>query len=53
MTLYDIGSELDLGCVKSLLGRPAAYAPVLTNAPTPIEPRYLDELGLRLLPRKA
>jgi aspartyl-tRNA synthetase len=25
----------------------------LTNAPTPIEPRYLDELGLRLLPRKA
>jgi aspartyl-tRNA synthetase len=24
----------------------------LTNAPTPIEPRYLDELGLRLLPRK-
>ena len=25
----------------------------LTNAPTPIEPRYLDELGLRVLPRKA
>ncbi len=25
----------------------------LTNAPTEIEPRYLDELGLRLLPRKA
>jgi len=25
----------------------------LTNAPTPIEGRYLDELGLRLLPRKA
>jgi aspartyl-tRNA synthetase len=24
----------------------------LTNAPTEIEPRYLDELGLRLLPRK-
>jgi aspartyl-tRNA synthetase len=25
----------------------------LTSAPTPIDPRYLDELGLRLLPRKA
>ena len=25
----------------------------LTNAPTPIDPDYLDELGLRLLPRKA
>jgi aspartyl-tRNA synthetase len=25
----------------------------LTEAPTPIDPRYLDELGLRLLPRKA
>jgi aspartyl-tRNA synthetase len=25
----------------------------LTSAPTPIEPRYLDELGLRLLPRAA
>ena len=25
----------------------------LTNAPTEIEPRYLDELGLRVLPRKA
>ncbi|HEX5946677.1 MAG TPA: aspartate--tRNA ligase, partial [Acidimicrobiales bacterium] len=25
----------------------------LTNAPTPIDPAYLDELGLRLLPRKA
>jgi aspartyl-tRNA synthetase len=24
----------------------------LTNAPTPIDPRYLDELGLRLLPRQ-
>jgi aspartyl-tRNA synthetase len=24
----------------------------LTNAPTPIDPAYLDELGLRLLPRK-
>jgi aspartyl-tRNA synthetase len=24
----------------------------LTNAPTPIEPRFLDELGLRLLPRR-
>jgi aspartyl-tRNA synthetase len=24
----------------------------LTNAPTPIDPGYLDELGLRLLPRK-
>jgi aspartyl-tRNA synthetase len=25
----------------------------LTDAPTPIDPAYLDELGLRLLPRKA
>jgi aspartyl-tRNA synthetase len=25
----------------------------LTNAPTPIEPAYLDELGLRVLPRKS
>ncbi|HEX6423833.1 MAG TPA: aspartate--tRNA ligase [Acidimicrobiales bacterium] len=25
----------------------------LTNAPTPIDPGFLDELGLRLLPRKA
>jgi aspartyl-tRNA synthetase len=25
----------------------------LTNAPTPVEARYLDELGLRVLPRKA
>jgi aspartyl-tRNA synthetase len=25
----------------------------LTNAPTPVDPGYLDELGLRLLPRKA
>jgi aspartyl-tRNA synthetase len=25
----------------------------LTNAPTPIDPRYLDELGLRLLPGEA
>ncbi len=28
-------------------------ADLLTGAPTPIEPRYLDELGLRLLPRSA
>ena len=33
--------------------RPSRAPTRSPNAPTPIEPRYLDELGLRLLPRKA